>query len=502
MARSGKADWDVLIAGAGSAGAVLAARLSEDRARQVLLVEAGPHYPDLESLPAEVKYGCGTSAGIMALTHDWGLRAQAVPAGAMIEVPRGRLTGGSSAVNAQIFLRGLPEDFARWAGMGCPAWSFAQVLPWYRRIERDLDFADEWHGREGPIPVRRYGQGEWSAVQQAFFDACMQKGFAHSPDLNHPQATGAGPAPLNNERNIRWSTALAYVHPAQNRPNLQICPGTLVRRVLFERKRAVGLEVVRGGGVEELRGGEVVLCAGAVGSPQILLRSGLGPAADLERLGLGVVQDQPGMGGNLRDHPAAPMRWVLQGGRGADSRHWHQVLLRYTAAGSLQRDDMMVYAAGLPEDILLLRPTLNLEESVGRLRLSAVDPQGPPQIEFNYLSTEEDRRRLREAVRLCSALVEGGAFRGLIGQRLEPADEELASDKALDEWLQRAVTTGHHISCTCPMGEVVDQWGRVLGVEGLRVVDASIMPDCVRANINATVIAMAERLAARLRGKS
>ena len=231
--------YDVIIAGAGSAGAILASRLSEDSQCSVLLLEAGPDYADFETMPHDIKYGFGPGLGIIAESHDWGLQATATTQSAPIHIIRGKVMGGSSAVNAQIFLRGIPEDFEHWVNLGNSEWGFEQVLPYYAKLERDRDFVTAIHGTDGPTDVVRYPAESWRPDQAAFYEACLEAGHPDCPDHNQPHTTGVGPFPLNHKDRVRHSTALAYLEPARSRPNLTIQGETQVLRVLFEKQRAV-----------------------------------------------------------------------------------------------------------------------------------------------------------------------------------------------------------------------------------------------------------------------
>ena len=504
--------YDTLIVGAGSAGNILAARLTEDPARQLLLLEAGPDYPAIETLPEDIRLGYGTPSGIYSMSHDWGYKAQATLQRTEVAVPRGKLVGGSSAVNAQVFLRGVPEDFNSWVGMGNDRWSFEQVLPYYCKLENDQDFgAADYHGSDGPIGVRRYPAEEWGAEHRAWVDACRQAGFPDCPDANQPYSTGAGPYPLNNIDGIRQSTAVTYLAQARGRPNLHILANCTTRRVLLENGRAVGVEVERNGQVERRYADEIVLCAGAIGAPQIMMLSGIGPAAHLQEIGVKARLDLPGVGQNLRDHPTAALQWHLRF-RPTNQRHWIQTGLRYTADGSNMPNDMIVYIMASPDltndpgELLLVLPVVNLAVGHGELRLRSRDINDKPILNYRYFEDWFDRKRFREGIRLCIELIEGQpAFRQLLGPMAQGPGDALLNDAALDRWIVAHAETAHHSSGACKMGPeadplaVADQEGRVYGVDGLRIVDASLMPDCVRANINATVMMMAEKIAAEMK---
>lgn len=497
--------YDYIVVGSGSAGGALAARLSEDPTVSVLLLEAGPDYPTVESMPEDIRDGLATGADlVVGGAHDWKFTARSNPMQDSMQVPRGRVIGGTSSINGQVFLRGIPEDFDAWAAAGNDLWSFEKVLPAMRKLETDADIGGDFHGKDGPIICQRAKPHEMVGDQRAFIDACKAAGFPETEDHNHPDSTGVGPLPLNNPGGIRWSTNLGYIAPARHRLNLTLRTNCFVRKVLFDGNRAVGLEVESGGEQFTVYGVEIILSAGPVQSPQLLMLSGVGPADQLEQFDIPVIANLPGMGKNLRDHPSVHARW-----RAAPEYEMpdasvgqQKVALRYTAEGSDLRNDMIMVMRWRSADRALVISTgLFLTKAAGELCLQSSDPEVQPAMDYRHLSEESDRRRMREGVKLSIKIASDRAFSKILGDRVDPTDETLASEDAMDDWMYRTVSTMHHISGTCKMGPasdemaVVDQHLRVHGIEGLRVADCSIMPDCIRANTNVTAMMIGERLA-------
>jgi predicted dehydrogenase (TIGR03970 family) len=527
------AEWDVVVVGAGTSGAPLAARLA-DAGRRVLVLEAGA---DHVQFPRVLTDAARMGAAVPGHPANWDLTGVLTDE-VTFPVPRGRVAGGSSALNGGYFIRGTRSDLDGWAAAGNDLWSYDAVLPSFVRLEADREYGDRpGHGADGPVPVRR-PDGD-HPLTEALGAAAGELGFPDEPDKNADGPPGWGPVPLNVAGGVRVNTAMAYLAPRRGHPGLTVRGGVHVRRVVVEAGRAVGVETADG----VVRAAEVVLAAGAVGSPQLLLLSGIGPADDLRALGLDVVADVPGVGADYTDHPDVYVTW-RPARRLPMPRELHPLsgVLNATADGSAVPGDLEVLpwlkpfsrvmvaraSAGVAgvlrrpgatlralrgaslhrlldtarrRDDLFLGVGLQREDSRGRLTLTSTDPRVQPRLEYRYLSTDSDRRRMRQGVRLAAELLRTTAMAPLVAGRTGLPDDVLASDRELDRWIRRSLATAVHLAGTARMGPdtdagaVVDQWLRVRGVEGLRVVDTSVMPTVTSRGPAATAVAIGERAA-------
>jgi predicted dehydrogenase (TIGR03970 family) len=494
--------YDLIIVGAGSAGCVLAARLSENPARRVLLLEAGPDHATIDDFPAGIALGTSVPAWVPGHPASWQLTARLSDAQPDYPLMRGRIAGGSSAINGTIFLRGRPADFDAWAAQGCDLWSYEQVLPFFRRSERDYDFTGaEFHGQDGPMPVTRPLDEPVRPIAEAFQEACLAAGFPDEPDKNVPGAEGVGPIPRNLRYGVRMNTAMAYLSPeVRARPNLTVIGDTLVRRVLFDGTRATGVEAERDGAPATFGADQVILSAGGIKSPQLLLLSGVGPAADLRAHGIPVIHDNPGVGHNVADHPTIfPVV-----GLGALEPLPEGVMmthtgLHHTAPGSSDTSDLEI-TWGRFQGVVSFNLPLNVAKSRGTITLGSADPAAAPVIDLNYLSHPDDLPRLVANLRIALELLESGPFRPLQLSIYDGLSTAMPDDE-LARWIRANLQSCMHTHNSTAMGPasdpaaVVDQRCRVHGVEGLRVADVGIVP-FVRTGPAATAVMIGERVAA------
>jgi choline dehydrogenase len=506
--QGGQDPWDVVVVGGGAAGAVVATRASENPKLRVLLVEAGPDYDRASAVPEDLINGDRNSL----VDHDWALRYQPTGASRATPFPRGRVTGGSTAVNTTIALRGIPADYDHWADLGNPEWEWDRVLPAFNRLERDLDYGSEpHHGDAGPITVRRWQPDELVPTQAAFIDAVQSFGHPACADVNAPDAYGVGVMAMNKLGRVRISTAVGYLAPARVRENLTILSDTLAVRVLSDHGRATGVEVQDSeGNRSTIDGRLVVLAAGAVHSPGVLVRSGIGSAEELGGLGIDPVATMEGVGANLSDHPALLVAMTCTAPElCSPDLPLVQTISRYTSDGStVPLDVNLELITTVPrrsgQVAFGIAGSLEWVEGRGTVRQTSADPTASPQIESGFGTNDRDVARNVAALQDALALTKQPALAELIDEVVFP-DPARTSTEDLTRLARSISGSGYHPVGTAKMGPaddptaVVDQYGRCHGLDGLVVADASIMPTVPRANTNLTSIMIGEKIGEWLR---
>jgi choline dehydrogenase len=511
-----------VIVGGGSAGSVLASRLSEDPAAEVVLIEAGP--PDkAQEIHIPAAWG-----QLFKSRHDWDYASEREPGldRRRVYLPRGKMLGGSSSMNGMVYIRGARADYDGWVRDGANGWAFDDLLPYFRRSEANERGEDQFHGKLGPLTVSD-GRSRYS-LMDAFVEAGVEAGYPRNPDFNGEKQDGVGLYQLTQRKGMRCSAALAFLHPALGRPNLKVVTDALATRILFDGARASGVEIIRHGELQEIQAEtEVILSAGAYNSPQLLMLSGIGPAADLAQLMIPVRVDLP-VGEGLQDHPIVMMSWhsdteglltapspenaqrLSDEGLGPLTSNVAEAGGFFRTRNGLEAPDIQFHAVpanGLVGEEGLLRATTHgirfgpcvlKPTSRGKLSLRTADPGSKPRILHNYFATEEDRRSMIEGVRIGLDIAEQAALRAHIkGPHFVPTSR---SDRDIWDYVRQYAHTVYHPTSTCAIGPVVDSELKVHGVERLRVVDASVMPSVVRGNTNAPTIMIAEKATDFIRG--
>ncbi len=527
--------FDYIIVGAGSAGCILANRLSESGQHSVLVVEAGPKDSALS-----LKIPAAMLANLKSTKYNWTFKGDPEPElnNRQIIHDRGKVLGGSSSINGMVFIRGHAQDFEGWKESGCQGWGYADVLPYFKRLENFDAGGSDFRGDSGPMKVHRPSPS--NPLSSAFVQAGVEAGYPQTDDIVGYCQEGFGPLDQSIYNGERWSTTRAYLNPARDRSNLTIETGALVERVLISDKVATGIEYKnrRGERVTALANKEVILCSGAVGSPKLLMLSGIGPKAHLADMGIPLVEDLPGVGQNLNEHPDLVMKfkcvkpvsmwskltlvgrimagveWVTRRKGICASNHF-DVVGCIRSHPDVAYPDLQLTLTPLAIDHTTWKPInehafqihigLMQAHSRGRIELVSADPAAAPSILANYLHDHRDREALRSGVRLVRELVRQPSLDQYRGAEIFPGDA-LKSDAEIDQCINSETTTQWHLSCTArmgmdpKMGAVVDPSGRVHGIKALRVVDASIMPRVTNGNTNAPTLMLADKLSDTILG--
>ena len=481
----------------------------------MLVLEAGTVYDSVADLPRVLTDPADVSGGMPGSAHNWDLTGEFAD-GFVAPVARGKVMGGSSSINAAYFIRGVRANFDEWAALGNDEWAYESVLPFFKRSESDKDFAEDtrYHGSEGPIPVHREAMDRSPAFTAAFTEAALGLGFPLERDKNGAGSGGVGPVPTNNFDGLRVGSAVGYLIPHIGRPNLTVLGDALVTCLLFSGARCVGVEAEVRGRAERFFAGEVVLSAGALRTPQILMLSGIGPADHLRDVGVDVRVHSPGVGQNLMDHPKMSTTWTFDGEFPlAPGRNVMTTNLNWTAEGSPQTGDLEILpfvatradmGLGPRKDRVNQSPAVQVsvmqEDSRGEVRLTSADPHDGPRLTWNFFREQSDRTRILEAMRMLHAVYESVPMRA-IGARLLQLDErDLAGPVPAEAWMRAHLNYAGHPSCTAKMGPesdpmaVADQHGRVRGVEHLRICDQSLFPKLTSRGPAATAIMLGERV--------